>query len=303
MRDLNDLTYFVAVVNHGGFAPAARALDVPKSTLSRRVARLEERLGVRLLERSTRRFAVTEIGQEFYRRSRAVLEEADAAEEAVARVRAEPQGLVRASVPISFGAALGAALPRFLEAHPKLRVQVLLTNRRVDLIEEGVDVALRVRERLDTDAAFQLKQLGTSRSLLVASPDFLERHGRPAVAADLRGLATLSQDERPGPSTWILTGPEGARETVSLEPRLSCGDFALLLGAALDGAGVALLPEIVCCAALREGRLERVLPEWSGREGIVHLVFPSRRGLLPGVRAFIDFLAEAARAPMQAGRC
>ncbi|MBC6981259.1 LysR family transcriptional regulator [Caulobacter sp. 17J80-11] len=303
MRDLNDLSFFVAVVTHRGFAPAARALNVPKSSLSRRVARLEERLGVRLLERSTRRFAVTEVGQEFYRRSRQVLEDADAAEEAVARVRAEPQGLVRASVPISFGPPLARALPTFMEAHPRLRLQIVQTNRRVDLIEEGVDVALRVRDRLDTDAAFQLKQLGRSRSFLVASRDFLDRHGRPSSVADLAGLPTLGQNEGPGPATWALSGPDGALQTLSHEPRLSCGDFAVLHQAALDGLGLALVPDIVACADLRDGRLEQVLPDWSGREGIVHLVFPSRRGLLPGVRAFIDFLAETVQAAMGEGRC
>lgn len=291
MRDLNDLSFFVAVVANRGFAPAARALGVPKSSLSRRVARLEERLGVRLLERSTRRFAVTEVGQEFYRRSRAVLEEADAAEEAVARVRAEPQGLVRVSCPVSFGEALRTALPPFLEAHPRLRVQVLLTNRRVDLIEEGVDVALRVRERLDTDTTFQLKALGKSRLFLAASRAFLDRHGRPAAPADLKRLPTLSQTERAGPEVWTLNGPNGARASVELEPRLACGDFAVVRQAALDGVGVALLPETVCGCDLREGRLEQVLPGWEGGEGIVHLIFPSRRGLLPGVRAVIDFMA------------
>lgn len=299
MRDLNDLTFFVAVVTHRGFAPAARALGVPKSSLSRRVARLEERLGVRLLERSTRRFAVTEVGQEFYRRSRAVLEEADAAEEAVARARAEPQGLVRVGCPVSFGAALRDALPAFLEAHPRLRVQVLLTNRRIDLIEEGVDVALRVRERLDTDTTFQLKSLGRSRLYLAASRAFLERHGAPATPEDLRRLPALSQNERAGPDVWTLNGPGGARASVELEPRLACGDFALLRQAALEGAGVALLPESVCGCDLREGRLRRVLPDWEGGEGIVHLVFPSRRGLLPGVRAVIDFVARTVLAAME----
>ena len=293
MQDLNDFYYFAAVVTHHGFASAARALGVPKSSLSRRIARLEARLGVRLLERSSRRFGVTELGEEFYERSRAVLADAEAAEDAVARVRAEPRGLVRASGPPGImQGALAAALPRFLAAHPQVRVQILVTNRRVDLIEERVDVAVRVRARLDTDADFQVKPLGRGLLLLAASPDFLRHHFRPTTPAELARLPTLSFNERPNGDAWVLGGPGGAQETVAHEPRLSCGDFAALLEAAVAGTGVALLPDSVVGDAFRDGRLERVLPDWHGGEELVHLIFPPRRALLPAVRLFIDFLAE-----------
>lgn len=294
MPDLNDFFYFAAIVSHRGFAAASRALGVPKSSLSRRVARLEARLAVRLIERSSRRFGLTEIGEEFYQHSRAVLAEAEAAEDAVARVRSEPRGLVRASCPPGMAqGALAAALPDFLVEHPHVRVQILVTNRRVDLVEERVDVALRVRTRLDTEADFQMKALGRSRHLLVASAALLDRVGRPAAPADLARLPTIGWNERLGGDVWTLHGPHGATASVAHEPRLDCGDFTVLLEAALAGTGIGLLPESLVGEPVRAGRLERVLPDWQGEEALIHLIFPPRRAMLPAVRRFIDFVAEA----------
>jgi DNA-binding transcriptional LysR family regulator len=293
MQTLNDLAYFVAVVAHQGFSPAARALGLPKSSLSRRVARLEDRLGVRLLERSTHRFAVTAAGEAFHRHAQAALAEAAAAEESVALLRGTPQGQVRASCPVDMTRSLAPALARFLAAHPRVRLQLLSTNRRVDLIEEGVDVALRVRERFDTDAGLQMRQLGTSRSVLVAATGLLDGAGRPAAPEGLRALPLLGRSEARSPESWVLTGPEGRQAVVAVEPRLSSGAFDLLLQAALDGIGVGLLPEMLCAEAIRAGRLERVLPDWQGGDGVVHLVFTARRGLLPAVRALIDAIVQA----------
>jgi DNA-binding transcriptional LysR family regulator len=150
MRDLNDLQFFAAVVGRGSFSAAARLLGVPKSRVSRRVALLEERLGVRLLERSTRRVSVTEAGQQIYEHARAAIVEAEAVEDVALRMRAEPRGLVRLSCPVGLRDYISRNLPAFLAANPLLRLKIMITNRRVDLIEEGVDVAIRVRERLDT---------------------------------------------------------------------------------------------------------------------------------------------------------
>lgn len=291
MRDLNDLSFFAAVVGQGGFSAAARLLGVPKSRVSRRVALLETQLGVRLIERTTRRFSVTEVGQEVYAHARAALAEAEAVEEVAMRLKAEPQGLVRISCPLGVEQMLSRALPGFLTQYPRLRVQIVVTNRRVDLIGEGIDVAIRVREKLDTDADLQLKIIGTSHFYLVAAPAFLDKVGRPQTLADLSGLPTLGHTDRPGLDHWSLLHRDGRRESVALEPRVSTLDFATLLQAALDGLGIAPIPDIQCGAALAAGTLERVLPDWSGPEGIIHLVFTSRRGLLPGVRAVIDLAA------------
>jgi len=292
VRDLNDLNFYVAVVSHGGFSAAARALGAPKSRISRRVAALEAQLGVRLLERSTRRFKVTEIGQEVYRHARAALSEAEAIDEVVSQRKAEPQGLVRVSCPIDLDRLLGASLPGFLARHPRLRVQIMVSNRRVDLIEEGIDVAVRVRERLDTDADLQVRIIGRSGTMLVASPGLLAALGEPAAPADIARFPTVGHMDRPGLDRWTLMNSAGEEEAVVHEPRLSASTFPILRQAAVDGVGVALLPEYVCRELLADGRLVRVLPEWASPQGILHLVFTSRRGLLPGVRAFIDFAAE-----------
>jgi DNA-binding transcriptional LysR family regulator len=296
MRDLNDLQFFAAVVGHRSFSKAARGLGVPKSRVSRRVALLEERLGVRLLERSTRSLSVTEVGQQIYEHARAALEEADAVENVAQRVRVEPRGLVRISCPHGLREIVSRPLPAFLAANPLLRVQVIMTNRRVDLVEEGVDVAIRIRERLDTDADVQVRKIGTSKRVLVGAPQLLADVGKPAKPADLPRFALLHAQEQPGPATWTLTNPSGQKETIEFEPKLASGDFSLLVDAACAGVGITLLPRRNCSAELASGQLVRVLAPWGAPDGIVHLVFTSRRGMLPGVRAAIDFVADALRA-------
>jgi DNA-binding transcriptional LysR family regulator len=293
LQDLNDLYFFAAVVEHGGFSAAGRALGMPKSRLSKRVSQLEDRLGVRLLQRTTRRFVVTEVGERFYAHCRAVLEEARAAQEAVDELRAEPRGVVRLSCPVSLTqTVLAHVLPDFLAKYPKLQVRVLSSNRRVDLLGEGYDIAIRVRSKLDTDTNMVVRSFGQSRVLPVASPALLDALGRPGHPDELARLPALSMQEHEGPQTWELIDAAGERVGVEVNARLICGDFAVLLEAARRGIGVTLLPEFVCAPAVTRGELEVLLPEWSAPEGTMHFIYPSRRGMLPGVRALVDFLAE-----------
>lgn len=293
LQDLNDLYFFAAVVEHGGFSAAGRALGVPKSRLSKRVAQLEERLGVRLLQRTTRRFMVTAVGERFYTHCRAVLEEAQAAQDAVDELRAEPRGVVRLSCPTALAqTVLAYLLPDFLARYPKLQVRVLSSDRRVDLIGEGYDVAIRVRSKLDTDANLVIRSFGQARTCLVASPVLLDAHGRPGVPDELTRLPALSLYEHEGAQVWELLDAHGERTSVEVQARLITGDFAVLLEAARRGLGVALLPEFVCAPAISASELEVVLPDWSVPGGIMHFVYPSRRGMLPGVRALVDYLAE-----------
>jgi DNA-binding transcriptional LysR family regulator len=294
MRDLNDLQFFAAVVHNRGFSAAARLLGVPKSRISRRITLLEERLGVRLLDRTTRRLGVTQVGQQVFEHARAAVIEAEAVEEAVLRMQGEPRGLVRLSCPLGLQEGIAASLPSFLAGHPMLRVQFVITNRRVDLVHEGIDVAIRVRERLDTDADLQMKRIGVSRRILVASPAFVKKHGKPAAPEDLGKLPILHQEQQGG-EIWHLTAEDGRTSTVAVEPRIATGSFEILIAAACQGTGIALLPAANCREALASGALVQVLPEWSGIDGIVHLVFASRRGMLPGVRAVIDFVAAAVK--------
>lgn len=294
MQDLNDLQLFARVVEYGGFAAAGRALGIPKSKLSRRVALLEERLGVRLIHRSSRRFAVTEIGRIYHGHCLAMLAEAEAAQEAIERTRSEPQGTVRLSCPVLLAQTLVApVVARFMAAHPRVRLEMEVVNRRVDVIEEGFDLALRVRQPPLEESELILKVLGDSVSALVTSPRLIERTGAPLQPEDLARFDTLDQTQRGGEHVWMLTGPDGAERRVAHRPRLITDDMATLRQAALDGVGVARLPLLLVGDDLAAGALVALLPEWSSPAGLIHAVFPSRRGLVPAVRGFIDSLAAA----------
>lgn len=303
MQDLNDLYYFAMVVEHAGFAAAERALGIPKSRLSRRIAQLEIDMGVRLLQRSTRRFAVTEVGQNVYRHAQAMLSEAQSAREAVDRLSVEPRGLIKVSAPVALAQQqLAQLLPDFLIRYPQVRVQMQVSNRRVDLINEGFDVALRVRSQLNDDGSLVMRSFGQVCEFLVASPAYLDAHGRPATPQDLAGHLTLSMSEDESRQRWELHGPDDVTTRVDIQPRLMAHDFPLLLESARRGLGIALLPETVCGEPIRRGQLEPVLLDWSLPQGICHAVFPSRRGLLPSVRVFIDFLAERLPPLLEASR-
>lgn len=296
MRDLNDLYYFAQVVEHQGFAPAGRALRIPKSKLSRRVALLEEELGVRLIQRSSRRFSVTEIGQEFYRHCRAMLVEANAADEVIALRSAEPQGVVRLSCPIALlHARVGDMLAEFMQRYPKVTLLLESTNRRVDVIAEGFDVAIRARPPPLEDSDLVMRVFAERSWRLVASPALIAELGRPSVPADLNRFPTVDTVPPGGHHTWELDGPNGARATLHHTPRMVTDDLIALRAAAVRGVAVTQLPNMVVADQLKSGELEELLPGWSPKLGIVHAVYPSRRGMLPAVRALIDFLAERMR--------
>lgn len=286
--DLNDFAYFAEVVAHGGFAAAGRALREPKSKLSRRIAALEERLGLRLIERSSRRFRVTDTGQAFYERCRAMLAEAEQAEALVAQAQAEPHGRVRFSCPTGMVEPISGLIASFLAKYPKVRLQLVATDRAVDLIEERIDLALRVRAALTSDAALTMRSLGQSTRILVSSPQLASQI---ASVDQLATLPALSTSDEADSVDWQLETEDGQSRTVRTEPRLGCADMVAVRDAALAGLGVAILPDHVCHDALLSGRLVRVLPAWRGQRGIVHLVFTTRRGLPPAVRALIDHLA------------
>lgn len=291
--DLNDLALYALVVEHAGFAAVERVTGIPKSRLSRRVAALEESLGVRLLQRSTRRFAVTDVGQRVYQHARAMREEADAARRVVAELSDEPAGVLRVSCPVALAQMqLATILPQFLVRYPKVRLQLLVSNRRVDLIDEGIDVAIRVRTRLDDDPGLIVKAFGGTRELLVASPNYLGVHGTPQHPDDLVAHSVLSMIDDNGPQRWELRHEDGRVARVEVEPRVGAKDFPLLGSLALHGLGIALLPELVCAELIEGCKLQRVLPGWDLPMGITHAVFASRRGMLPALRAFIDFLAD-----------
>ncbi len=292
MRDLNDLYYFVQVVDHGGFAPAARALGVPKSRLSRRIALLEERLGTRLIQRSSRHFAVTEIGQTYYTHCRAMLVEADAAEEAIAVTHSEPCGVVRMSCPVALlDMSVGGMLAAFMVQHPRVELHVEATNRRVDVVGERIDIALRVRSPPLADSELVLRALADRRQCLVAAPRLIQTQGPVRSPADLRRLPSLDMGVPQAEHLWQLSGPDGARAAVRHQPRLVTRSMPALCAAAVAGVGVVQLPVMMIKPQLASSELVPVLPDWAPPREIVHAVFASRRGLLPAVRALLDFLA------------
>lgn len=293
MQDLNDMLFFAEVAERGSFAAAGRALGLPKSRLSRRVAELEQQLGVRLLHRSTRKLSLTEVGALYLRHCLAMRSEALAAGEVVQRLSAAPRGTVRVTCPTTLAqSVVGDLVSAFLLAHPQVRVEMEVTNRVVDPVDEGVDVALRVRPRLQDSGSLVVKRLGQSHGLLVASPALLARQGRPATPAELAQLDSVAMSVQDGRTSVTLRGPDQAQHDWQHQPRYVADDLETLLRAALAGVGVALLPDYMCRPALDAGRLVQLLPGWSPPEGIVHAVFASRRGLVPAVRAFLDHLGQ-----------
>lgn len=294
MQDLNDLIYFAEVVDRGGFAAAGRSLGLPKSRLSRRVAELEEQLGVRLLHRTTRRLSLTAVGEQYHRHCVAMREDAQAAAEAVAQARKEPSGTIRVACPVTLAqSTLGPILPEFLARYPQVKMDMRVSNRAVDLVEEGFDVALRVRPTLEDSGSLVVKNFGFTRTLLVASPAQLARQGRPESPADLERLDTVSMSSTDGRATWQLVGPDGGTHTFQHVPRYVADDLLTLKLAVIQGTGICTIPDYMCRDDIRAGRLEAILPGWAPRQGIFHAVFPSRRGLVPAVRTFLDFLGEA----------
>jgi DNA-binding transcriptional LysR family regulator len=302
MQDLNDLFYFVQVVDHGGFAAAGRALGVQKSKLSRRILLLEERLGVRLLNRSSRRFSITEIGREFYDRCAAMLVEAEAAEQVVAEVRAEPRGVIRMSCPTALLAfQFGALVARFMAENPGVEVHLEGTNRRVDVIAEGLDIAIRVRFPPLAPSDLVMRQLDQSTQCLVAGPVLVPQALRSP--ADLASLPSLDLGPPHREHVWQLRHEDGRTAAVRHTPRLVTDDMPALRDAACAGVGVVQLPVLMVWEDLAAGRLVEVAPGWHPPAGIVHATFASRRGLLPSVRALLDFLVrECAAQRIQADR-
>jgi DNA-binding transcriptional LysR family regulator len=293
MEDLNDIYFFASVVQYGGFSAAARTIGIEKTRLSRRIAALEKRLGVRLLQRTTRALAVTEAGQRFFERCVATVEGAQAAYDSVAELRREPAGLVRLASPVLLTQrCLAHALPGYMEAHPKVSVCVEATDRTVNVIEERFDIAIRAIPVIEDVAGLVAKTLGDSQRVMVAGPAFLHQYGRPENPADVPKFNTVASadDIFDGGARWKLTGLDQRTKHIELKPRLVTSDLRMRLQAAIRGIGIALLPEQVVATPLKEGLVERVLPEWSGAKNILHLVYPTPRGMLPSVRSLIDYL-------------
>lgn len=293
MQDLNDMVFFAEVAERGGFAAASRALGIPKSRLSRRVADLEARLGVQLMQRSTRRLSLTPAGEIYLKHCAAMRDAAQAAAEAVAQVQTEPTGTVRLSCPVTLAhASVGPLLPEFLRRYPQVRVEMRVLNRPVDPVEEGVDLALRVRPVIEDSATLVAKNFGVSRGILVAAPELLTRQGPVLTPADLGRLDSVALSTGEGRANWRLEGPTGKIVVHTHTPRYVADDLLTLKFAVVQGTGASVLPDYMCRREINAGKLVEVLPGWGPGPGICHAVFPARRALVPAVRRLIDFLVE-----------
>lgn len=293
LDDLNDLQYFVLVVRHKGFTAASKAANIEKTRLSRRVAALEARLGVRLLNRTTRQIALTEAGTHFYMQCLAVVEGAQSAFDSVANLQIEPAGMVRLSCPqVMAETYLTPILPGYLAMYPKVRLELDATDRAVNVIEEGFDLALRARPQIEDSAGLVARRLGLARRVLVASPAFLARCGPIETPDDLRHVDTLCRpgDVQDGKGRWFLENGVSNCLT-SHTPRLLSDDLRMQLESAVYGLGVALLPEAIASSSIQRHKLEVVLRGWTGAEHIIHLLYPKPKGMLPSVRSLIDYLS------------
>lgn len=296
MRDLNEMLVFAAVASRGSFIGASRALGIPKATVSRKVQDLEERLGVRLLQRTTRRITLTEAGKAFHEHCLRIEAEVEDAETVVSHLRGTPRGLLRVSAPFTLAnILLVPALPEFLARHPDVSVALTLRNDFEDLIKQGTDVALTVLPL--PDSSYSARVLGRVALRLYAGSDYLRRKGTPETPQELAGHATLvlAALARPGSVSWTL-GSKGRQVEVMLKPVLLANDQTPIQAALLAGSGIALAPEGMVRSEVAAGRVLPVLPDWSGPTLEVRAVYASKRGLLPRVRLFLDFLVEKAQA-------
>ncbi|NVZ64053.1 LysR family transcriptional regulator [Pseudomonas gingeri] len=289
LTDLNNMYLFAKVVDHGGFTAAAQVLGLQTSKLSRRVAALEAELGVRLLNRNSRRVSLTDAGRLFYQHCVALVEEARAAKTAIDQTRASPQGVVRISSPLGV-LQMGAReiLTQYMVDNPAVRIMLDATNRRVDIIEEGLDIALRVRLLPLEDSDLTLLPLLDSRRILVASPALLAQHPALTDLDDLAGMPTLAMANTNDKYQWHFLAPHPV--VFSHQPRLATDDLETLRAAALRGIGIAQLPANLVQDDLARGRLLPVLPERPSPAGSLHAIFPSRRGMVPAVRGVLDAL-------------
>ena len=295
MLDLNDFYYFVQVVDRGGFTAAGRTLRLPKSTLSHRIRQLEASLGVRLLHRTSRRFAMTDAGSEFYRHATEMLQSAEQAEAAIRHRLREPTGTVRFTAGMAtMQFALRDVVSDFLAGHPKVDVVAHATDRYVDIVGESYDVAVRAHSDALQDSTLVRRTLAPAPWLLFAGAAYLDAVGAPRTPQDLGKHSSLFMMRSGVPPAWRLRHAHGGKGdvAVSLAPRLMSDDMIGLKQAAIAGLGIVALPGYVCRDELRSGALRRVLPHWLAGDSTLTVLMPYRQGLLPSVRAFIEHLAS-----------
>jgi DNA-binding transcriptional LysR family regulator len=282
---------FVAVVDGSSFAAAADKLAISRAMASKQIQKLEEYLGTRLLNRTTRRLSLTETGREFHERSVQIISDVDEAEQIAGQMTRRPQGVLRVTIPLSYGQhRLAAIIGDYTQAYPHVQLDISMSDRKVDLIEEGLDLAIRIGALPQSDLI--ARKIGSVRSVVCAAPTYLARHGTPHTPGDLAQHACLAYTLSGSAAEWRFEGPAGAVAAQIAGPiRADNGDLLRL--AALSGAGIVFQPQFIVDADIAAGRLVRLLPQWQSAELGVYAVYPSRKHLSAKVRTFVDFLLAA----------
>ena len=291
MDTLADIAVFVRVVERGSFTLAADELELSRAVVSKYVSRLEERLGARLLHRTTRRLSLTEAGAALFEASRGAIERIEEAEGAVAQLQSEPRGRLRVSAPMSFGILhLGPAIAEFARTHPRVSLDMRLDDRFVNLVEEGIDVAVRIGAL--TDSSLVARRLAGTRTLVCAAPSYLARHGEPETPEDLAAHDCLIYSYLSTANVWRFTARDGREIPVAVNGRFRINNGIVLGEAAVAGHGILMTPSFYVGPMLRDGRLKRILADYRLPELGIHAVYPERAQVPPKVRAFVDFLAQ-----------
>ena len=291
MDKASEMALFVRVVEEGSFSSAARSLDLTPSAVSKQIGRLEDRLGVRLLQRTTRRLNLTEEGTVFYQRCVVILAEIEEVEQSIIATQGTPQGTLRINAPVALGRVhLAPLLAEFMRQFPMVRVELELMDRSVNLLEEGIDVLIRVGEM--SDSSHIARRLADARRFICAAPDYIARYGMPRTPADLKQHNCLRLSVPTTLNDWEFNGPNGCHQVIAVAGSFSTNITDMLHAAALDGIGLARLSTIIVGSDIRAGRLVPVLTDYINDTATIYAIYPHRRHLSPKVRSFVDFLAD-----------
>lgn len=288
---LDGIAVFVAVINTGSFTAAAQALGHSTSHISKAVTRLEKRLGSRLLNRTTRTISLTDAGRAYYERCSQIVIDAENAERSVSQLQDEPRGLLRVNAPMSFGSKyLLDVMSQFMHQYPEVNLEVEFNDRIIDVVAEGYDVVIRVGETKDSNLV--ARKFTQSRSVVVASPDYLKKHGRPVEAIELEQYDCIAYSLLPNPLVWeFKKGDEHVQ--VNIRPRALCNSAHIEVAMACQGIGITRLPLFTCEQEIAEGKLQVILDDYEAIEFLVYAVYPHRQYLTAKVRAFVDFLVAS----------
>ncbi|MEH6449479.1 MAG: LysR family transcriptional regulator [Oleispira sp.] len=289
--DLNEMAIFVRVVESGSFTGAAKALGLPKSTVSRKITQLEERLGVRLIQRTTRSLSLTDTGSAYHAHCARILAEIEEANIAVTQMQTTPTGTLRITAPVLFGSTvLSGLVAEYMELYPLVNIDLVLSDQFLDLVQDGIDVAFRVGQL--EDSSLIGRYLGDVTAMVCASPDYLAKFGKPTHPDDLKNHQIISISNR---SQWTLIGPEKEEHTFNFKPRLQVNDMSSLYTLTLSGAGIASLPVLIAASAIKSKNLVPLLCDWPFEAYPIHTLYASNRHLSAKVRSFVDFVIERVR--------